>query len=83
MECTDGIMIGKAHTLDMPIDSIKDFIEIFNSHVPAELSLSEFAIDINELEKSGNNVTLKWDAGLKKCKFEYNLDDKRFNLIVN
>lgn len=83
MECTEGIMIGKAQALDIPIDTIKEFIEIFNSHVPAELSSSEFALDINDLQKIGNQVTLKWDAGVKKCEFEYNLEDKKFNLIYN
>ena len=83
MECTEGIMIGKAQALDIPIDTIKEFVEIFNSHVPTELSSPEFSLDINELQKIGNIISLKWETGVKKCEFEYNLDDKKFYLINN
>jgi hypothetical protein len=82
MECSEYLLSGKAQALDIPIDTIKEFVEIFNSHVPGDLT-SPSPPDINELERTNMKIHLTWSSGSKKSKFEFNLDEKTFTLVSN
>jgi len=83
MECSENILSGKAQALDIPIDSIKEFVALFNSHVPSHCQGSTITADINDLIRSGQNVSLKWTESTKSGEFVYEIYSKTFNNIVN
>lgn len=83
MECSENLLIGKAQALDIPIDSIKDFIVLFNSHVPSHVEGSGLAADINDLVRTGEKVSLKWTEASRAGEFTYDIYQKTFNNIVH
>ena len=83
MESSENILIGKAQALDIPIDSIKDFIVQFNSHVPTHTEGSELSADINDLVRTGEKISLKWTESSRSGEFTYDIYQKTFNNIVH
>lgn len=83
MECLETILIGKAEALDVPIDSIKEFVEIFNSEVPNLYPNTQIIADINDLERQSDTIRLHWQALNHKGVLNYDIMTRAFNIENN
>ncbi|OMJ73950.1 hypothetical protein SteCoe_27259 [Stentor coeruleus] len=83
MECLEELLEGKAQALDIPIDSMKTFVEKFNSEIPSKYPNCIIEADINDLERAHDTISLKWKVQTASGVLSYNISDNKFILNIN
>jgi hypothetical protein len=83
MECLEELLIGKAEALDTPIDTIKSFVEKFNSEILDRYPNAEITADISDLKKVSNKLELKWKAQNDSGVLSYDTITSDFSFVIN
>lgn len=83
MECLEELLEGKAQALDIPIDSMKSFVEKFNSEIPSKYPNCSIEADINDLERARDTISLKWKAQTASGALSYDFLANKFILTIN
>ena len=83
MECLEEIVVGKAISLDVPVDKVKEFIEIFNSELLDKYSKEDIEADINDLTRlNDETINLSWKAKNTTGQLTFNILNNGFSLSI-